>query len=57
VADGLKVEPDHGQLLELQHELGLRKRPVLSFLSRSNPINSLLGRIRHLVKPQRAPRG
>jgi tetratricopeptide (TPR) repeat protein len=57
VADGLKVEPDNGQLLELQHELGLRKRPVLSFLSRSNPINTLLGRIRHFVKPQRAPRG
>jgi tetratricopeptide (TPR) repeat protein len=57
VADGLKVEPDNGQLLELQHELGLRKRPVLSFLSRSHPINSLLGRIRHFVKPQRAPRG
>ncbi|HEY6324274.1 MAG TPA: hypothetical protein VJA16_22250 [Thermoanaerobaculia bacterium] len=57
LADGLKVEPDNEQLLELQHELGQRKRPVLSFLSRSNPINSLLGRIRHLVKPQRAPRG
>jgi hypothetical protein len=57
VADGLKVEPDHGQLLELQHELGLRKRPVLSFLSRSNPINTLLGRIRNFVKPQRVPRG
>ncbi|HXO30620.1 MAG TPA: hypothetical protein VOA80_24980 [Thermoanaerobaculia bacterium] len=49
LADGLKVEPDNEQLLELQHEMGLRKRPVLSFLSRSNPINSLLGRIRHLV--------
>ena len=57
VADGLKVEPDNPQLLEVQHELGLRRRPVLSFLSRSNPINSLLGRIRHLVKPRRAPRG
>jgi hypothetical protein len=57
LADGLKVEPDNEQLLELQHELGRRKRPVLSFLSRSNPINSLLGRIRHFVKPRRAPRG
>ena len=57
LADGLKVEPDNEQLLKLQHEIGFRKRPVLSFLSRSNPINSLLGRIRHLVKPQRAPRG
>jgi hypothetical protein len=56
VADGLKIEADNEQLLELQHELGLRKRPVLSFLSRSNPINSLLGRIRHLVTPDRTPR-
>ena len=54
VADGLKVEPDNGQLLELQHELGLRKRPVLSFLSRSNPLNSLLGRLRHLIRPHRS---
>jgi tetratricopeptide (TPR) repeat protein len=53
VADGLKVEPDNEQLLDLRHELGLRKRPVLSFLSRSNPINTLLGRIRHLVTPRR----
>jgi len=56
VADGLKIEPDNQQLLELQHELGLRKRPILSFLSRSNPINALLGRLRHLVRPSRAPR-
>lgn len=56
VADGLKIEADNEQLLELQHELGLRKRPVLSFLSRSNPINWLLGRIRHLVTPDRTPR-
>jgi predicted Zn-dependent protease len=53
LADGLKIEPDNEQLLELQHEMGLRKRPVLSFLSRSNPINSLLGRLRHLVIPRR----
>ena len=57
LADGLKVEPDNEQLLALQHEMGLRKRPVLTFLSRSNPINSLLGRIRHFVKPRRVPRG
>ena len=56
IADGLKIEPDNEQLLKLQHEIGFRKRPVLSFLSRSNPINTLLGRIRHFVKPPRAPR-
>jgi hypothetical protein len=56
VADGLKIETDNHQLLELQHEIGFRRRPVLSFLSRSNPINALLGRVRHLVRPPRAPR-
>jgi uncharacterized protein HemY len=56
VADGLKIEPDNQRLLELQHEIGFRRRPVLSFLSRSNPINTLLGKVRHLVKPPRAPR-
>ena len=56
VADGLRIEPDNEQLLALQHELGLGKRPVLLFLSRSNPINTLLGRVRHFIKPHRAPR-
>jgi hypothetical protein len=57
VADGLRIEADNQPLLELQHELGLRKPPMLSFLSRSNPLNALLGRLRHLVKPRRqAPR-
>lgn len=56
VADGLRIEPDNELLLEVQHEIGLRKRPVLAFLSRSNPINSLLGRIRHLVTPDRTTR-
>jgi len=55
VADGLKIERDNRQLLELHHELGVRKRPVLPFLSRSNPFNLLLGRIRHLLRPRRSP--
>jgi tetratricopeptide (TPR) repeat protein len=55
VADGLKIEPDNAQLLELQHDLGVRKRPVLPFLSRSNLFNLLLGRVRHLLKPRRPP--
>jgi tetratricopeptide (TPR) repeat protein len=53
VADGLKIEPDNPQLLELELEVGRRRRPVLSFLSRSNPCNLLLGRIRHLLAPRR----
>ncbi|HVR12007.1 MAG TPA: hypothetical protein VMW75_28450 [Thermoanaerobaculia bacterium] len=55
VADGLKIERDNRQLLELHHELGVRRRPVLPFLSRSNPFNLLLGRIRHLLRPRRSP--
>ena len=53
VADGLKIEPDNQDLLELRREVGVRRRPVLSFLSRSNFINLLLGRVRHLLMPRR----
>ncbi len=53
VADGLKIEPDNQDLLELQREVGVRRRPVLSFLSRANFINLLLGRVRHLLMPRR----
>lgn len=55
IGDGLKIEPDNQPLLELQHELGVRRRPVVAFLSRSNPVNSLLGRIRHVLRPRRRP--
>ena len=46
--DGLDIDPSHGGLLELQQDVGHRRRPVLPFLSRTNPINSFLGRVRHL---------
>ena len=47
VLDGLKVDRQHPTLLQLHRELGIRAQPVLPFLSRSNPLNQLLGRIRH----------
>ena len=53
VADGLKIEPDNPQLLALRGEVGVRKRPVLSFLNRSNPLNLLLGRLRHALRRRR----
>jgi uncharacterized protein HemY len=49
VASGLRVEPDHTQLLELRREMGVRRSPVLPFLRRTNPLNLLLGRIRHAL--------
>jgi tetratricopeptide (TPR) repeat protein len=55
VADGLKVEPDHAGLLDLQAEIGVRRRPVLPFLNRRNPLNLLLGKLRHILRP--APAG
>ena len=47
VRDGLKVDPNSAELLVLQKELGMRKLPVLSFLSRNHPLNRILGSIRH----------
>jgi tetratricopeptide (TPR) repeat protein len=44
---GLGLVPDHEGLLAFRTEIGHRRTPVFKFLSRKNPINSLLGRIRH----------
>jgi hypothetical protein len=45
---GLKLDPKHRGLLALQNEIGVRKRPIIPFLSRGNLINRLLGNLRHL---------
>lgn len=50
IARGLKLDPNHRGLKELRVEIGVRKRPVLPFLSRDNPLNILLGRLRTSVK-------
>lgn len=55
VLQGLEIDPDHRDLLELQRKLGVRRPPVLGFFSRRNFLNRLLGRIRHLFGP-RLPR-
>lgn len=47
IGRGLKLDPHHGGLRGLRHEIGIRKRPVLRFLNRDNPLNRLLGRMRH----------
>ncbi len=43
---GLKIEPGHRGLVGDIKRMGLRNRPVLPFLSRTNPINVTLGRMR-----------
>ena len=44
---GLKLDPDHEGLLTMKREVGVRKKPVLRFLGRENPVNVFLGRVRH----------
>mgnify|MGYP000491219723 CR=1 FL=1 len=49
VYQGLKIDPGHPELRELQRELGIRRPPVLGFLSRRNMLNQILGWLRHQV--------
>jgi Flp pilus assembly protein TadD len=48
---GLRLDPSHLGLKALQKEMGWRRPPVLRFLSRDNPLNQLLGRLRHNARP------
>lgn len=47
IAQGLKIDANNPELVKLHRTLGERRPPVLSFLSRSNPFNQILGRLRH----------
>jgi hypothetical protein len=44
---GLAYRPDDPGLRAATEGLGRRRRPVLPFLSRGNPLNRVLGRLRH----------
>ena len=45
--NGLKLVPGHDYLLSVRKTLGIRARPAVGFLDRSNPINVSLGQARH----------
>lgn len=47
---GAKSHPDDDSLLAVRRELGIRSRPPVPFLERSNPINVTLGQARHAKK-------
>jgi tetratricopeptide (TPR) repeat protein len=47
---GLKILPEHEELLEARRELGIRSKPPLPFLDRTNPLNVTLGQSRHAKK-------
>lgn len=43
---GLKLKsPHHGMLVNFYKAMGMRRRPVVGFLSRDNPLNIALGRL------------
>jgi tetratricopeptide (TPR) repeat protein len=44
---GLGLEPDHAASLGALTQMGIRRRPILPFLARRNPINVFLGRLRN----------
>jgi tetratricopeptide (TPR) repeat protein len=48
--EGLKLAHDHPYLREVRESLGVRARPALPFLDRTNPINVSLGQSRHAKK-------
>jgi tetratricopeptide (TPR) repeat protein len=43
---GLKIQSDHRGIITTLKEMGLRRRPPIPFLARSNPLNVYLGRLR-----------
>jgi hypothetical protein len=55
VTRGLELYPDDPRLVAARHAMGTRRPPVLPFLSRSNPLNRVLGRIRHRWAERNTP--
>jgi tetratricopeptide (TPR) repeat protein len=47
ITRGLVTWPEHPALLAAREALGTRRPPVIPFLSRDNPLNRVLGRLRH----------
>jgi tetratricopeptide (TPR) repeat protein len=47
---GLKVARDNPYVRQVRQSLGVRARPALPFLDRTNPINVSLGQARHAKK-------
>lgn len=48
---GLRLLPDHVELERLRAEMGRRRAPVFTFLSRTNVLNQIFGRLRSAFLP------
>lgn len=55
VTRGLELWPEDERLLAARDALGVRGAPIVPFLSRNNPLNRVLGRIRHHWQRRHAP--
>ena len=59
LARGLDLAPGDPALLAAREAMGWRRRPVVPFLSRGNPLNVWLGKLRHRwkgpVRPAQPP--
>lgn len=42
---GLAIDPLHADVARMRDIMGIRRKPVLSFLDRSHPLNRLLGKL------------
>jgi tetratricopeptide (TPR) repeat protein len=58
IEKGLKISPEDDALMKLRTELGLRRKPVIPFLPRTNALNVMLGRARHAkeIETKKKPR-
>ncbi len=59
---GLRFDPDNEDINEMMIQLGIRKRPIIPFLKRSNPLNKYLGiffrrTLPNLLRKKGPPRG
>lgn len=53
-AEGIALDPNNQDLRAFKARMGVRRKPVLPFLARANPLNKVLGQIRHrLLTPKR----
>lgn len=52
---GLELWPEDPRLVAARDALGTRRAPVIPFLSRRNPLNRVLGRLRHRWAHRKTP--
>ncbi len=55
ITRGLELFPDDERLVAARDAMGIRRPPVISFLSRKNPLNRFLGRLRHRWYQRKMP--